>query len=352
MNAQRVFQAKDIEGFVAQLFAAAGLAQPAARRVASALVEADMSGRASHGVLQADGYLARLMAGAMSPGDQVSVVSDTGSAVVLDAERIEGHLAAEAAVDIGVAKAREHGIVAVAVRNGFHFGVAGRYVRLAAEQGCVALIMCNTKPVMAAPGGTERLVGTNPLAIGIPTAGHPFVLDMATSNGSYGRMRQARATGQSIPQDWALDANGEPTTDPAAAMEGFLRPIAGAKGFGLSMAIDLLSGLLASGGLGAGLGSIEDDVSVPSNGSYLLIVIDIGHFRPPEDFRAESQAAAERVRRSSRSPGTERIYIPGERSGEMLAKNNGTIALSAPAVVALVARAAALGVAVPDFLQS
>lgn len=352
MNSQRVFQAQDIERFVAQLFAAAGLSQSAAQRVACALVEADMSGRASHGVLQADGYLARLIAGAMSPRDQVRIVSDIGGAVVLDAERIEGHIAAEEAIRIGVAKAREQGIAAVAVRNGFHFGVAGRYVRLAAEQGCVTLVMCNTKPVMTAPGGTERLVGTNPLAIGIPTMDHPFVLDMATSNGSYGRIRQARAAGQPIPEDWALDTNGEPTTDPAAAMEGFLLPIAGAKGFGLSMAIDLLSGLLANGGWGAGLGAIEDDVSVPSNGSYLFIVIDIGHFRSPDDFRAESHAAGERVRTSSRSQGTERLYTPGERSSEVLANNDGTIALPARAVSALVARATALGVAVPDFLQS
>lgn len=350
MTSQRHFEAQDIGLFVTRLFAAAGLSEPAARRVVDALIEADLSGRGSHGILQADGYLARLMAGAMSTGDTVRIVSQSGGAVVIDAQGIEGHLAAEEAMRIGVAKAREQGTVAVAVRNGFHFGVAGRYVRLAAEQGCMAIVMCNTKPVMTAPGGAERLVGTNPLAIGMPTADDPFVLDMATSNGSYGRIRQARAAGQAIAPDWALDADGRPTTDAAAAMDGFLLPMAGAKGFGLSMAIDLMSGLLASGGWGPGLGAIEDDVSRPSNGSYLFIVIDIGHFRAPEGFRAEASAAGDRVRNSRRAEGTRRLFTPGERSAETLAGNDGTIALAPPVISALAARAAALGVALPDFL--
>lgn len=348
---QRIFRADDLGPFVAELFAAAGLAEPAALRVAAALIEADLSGRGSHGILQADGYLARLMAGAMSTGDTPSIVSDSGGTIVLDAKGIEGHLAAEAAIRIGVQRAREQGIAAVAVRNGFHFGVTGRYVRMAAEMGCVALVMCNTKPVMAAPGGAERLVGTNPLAIGIPMTDEQFVLDMATSTGSFGRIRQARAAGRAIPDDWALDAAGQPTTDAADAMEGFLLPMGGAKGFGLALAIDMLSGLLADGGWGASLGAIEDDASKPSNGSYLFIVIDIGHFREPAGFRADASAGAERVRNSKRAEGTQRLFTPGERSAETLANNDGTIALPAPVVAALTARATALGVAVPDFLQ-
>lgn len=349
MTSQHRFQANDLELFVAKLFAASGLAVPSAQRVAAALVEADLSGRGSHGILQADGYLARLQAGAMSTGDATSLVSDNGGAIVLDANRIEGHLAAEDAIAIGVARARQLGIAAVSVRNGAHFGVAGRYVRLAAEEGCVAIVMCNTRPVMAAPGGAQRLVGTNPLAIGIPTADEPFVFDMATSAGTFGRIRQARSAGRSIPDDWALDAAGQPTTDAAAAMQGLLLPMAGAKGFGLSLAIDMLSGILASGGWGDGLGSIDDDIATPSNGSYLFIVIDIDHFRPGDGFREDASAAGERVRNSKRAEGTQRLFTPGERSAEALANNDGTIILPPPVIAALKTWAATLGVAVPDF---
>ena len=149
------------------LFTAAGLSPAAAARVAAALVEADLSGRASHGILQADGYLARLMAGTMSVLEAPVPVSDTGAVVVLDAAGMEGHLAAEEAMLIAAARARQHGLAAVAVRRGFHFGVAGRYARIAAEAGCVGVAMCNTKAVMPAPGGAEALVGTNPLAIAL-----------------------------------------------------------------------------------------------------------------------------------------------------------------------------------------
>jgi len=344
--------ADDMGDFVARLFAAAGLSTGAARRVSAALIEADLSGRGSHGVLQAEGYLARLMAGAMSTGEKPEVISEAGGAVVLDAARIEGHLAAEEGMAIAIAKAREQGVAAIAVRHGFHIGVAGRYARMAAEAGCAALVMCNTKPVMAAPGGAERLLGTNPLAIGIPASGGPMVLDMATSAGTFGRIRHARATGQAIPEGWALDAEGRPTTDPRAAMEGLLLPMSGFKGFGLALAIDLLSGLFASGGWGGTLGELDDDLSKPQNASYLFITLDVAHFRGLDDFADGAEAALERIRNSRLADGTTRLFTPGERSAEALASNDGTIRVAASVVEALMARADALGVAVPAFLRA
>src|SRR5690606_6248479 len=143
------------------LFTAAGLSPKAAKRVTDALIEADLSGRGSHGVLQADNYLARLVAGATATAEQPKIVHQNQGAIVLDAEGMEGHLAAEEAIAIAVEAARSQGIAAVAVRRGQHMGVVGRYVRIAAEQGCVAIAMGNAKPVMPAPGGAERLVGTN-----------------------------------------------------------------------------------------------------------------------------------------------------------------------------------------------
>src|SRR5690606_36463627 len=119
-------------------------------------------------------------------------------------------------MDLAIDRAAAHGLALVAMRNGFHFGVAGHYARMAAERGCVSMVMCNTRPTIPAPGGAERLVGTNPIAIALPTASEPHtVLDMATSAGSVGRIRQALAAGRDMPADWATDAEGVPTTDPA-----------------------------------------------------------------------------------------------------------------------------------------
>lgn len=337
--------------FVADLFIAGGFSPGAGQRIADALIEADLSGRGSHGVLQADNYLGRLMAGAMSTAEKPTVVSRSKGAIVLDAGSMEGHLAAEEALAIGIEAAREQGIAAVAVRRGQHTGVVGRYVRMAAEQGCVALAMGNTKPVMPAPGGAQRLVGTNPLAIGIPASEGPIVLDMATTAGTVGRIRQARAQGKPLPEGWATDAEGRPTTDPEAAMAGMLLPIGGAKGFALSFVIDLMAGLLSSGAWGDKLGQLDDDNSKPQVTSFLFIVLDVSHFRPLSEFVAEADEAIARVRNARRAPGVDRLYTPGERSAETLAQSGGMVNLAPAVAAALAARAKALGVAIPDFLE-
>lgn len=351
MNRRPHIDVSEVTAFVAALFDAAGLASDAARRVAEALVEADLSGRASHGILQADGYLARLVAGTMSPASQPEIVSESGGAVVLDAAGMEGHLAAEEAMKIAVSRAREFGVSAVAVRRGFHCGIIGRYVRMAAEQGCAALAMCNAKPVMAAPGGAERLVGTNPIAIGFPVRGEsPVVFDMATTEGTIGAIRQKLATGQKLPGNWALDAEGSPTTDPAAALDGFLLPAAGPKGFGLAFVIDLLSGALASGGWGPTLGEMKGDR--PYNASFLFIALDIARFRPLDAFVDETRAGVERVRNSRKARGTDRLFVPGERSAEAIATNDGTISVAPQVAKALRERAIELDVPVPPALEA
>lgn len=339
----------DVTTFVSALFNAAGLEPEAGLRVAQALVEADLSGRGSHGILQANGYLARLIAGTMSTASKPKIVSEDGGTVVLDAANMEGHLAAEEAMNIAVAKARESGVSAVSVRRGFHCGVAGRYVRMAAEEGCAAFAMCNTKPVMAAPGGAEKLVGTNPIAIGFPVQGEsPVVFDMATTAGTIGSIRQKHATGQPLPEGWAIDAEGKPTTDPATALEGFLLPAGGAKGFGLSFVIDLLSGALATGGWGPTLGEMNGDK--PYNASFLFIALDINRFRPLEAFLGETREGVERVRNAKKAEGINRLVVPGQRSAEAIATNNGTIPIAPPVAKALGKRAKELNIPLPNFL--
>lgn len=350
MSARIAVPSKVLGGFIAALFEAAGLSPAAAGRVGDALIEADLSGRGSHGVLQAENYLARLMSGAMSTAEKPRIVSRSGGSVVLDAEGMEGHLAAEEAISIAVTTAQANGVAAVAVRSAQHMGVAGRYVRIAAQAGCVALAMGNAKPVMPAPGGAERLVGTNPLAMGVPAPGGPIVLDMATSAGTYGRIRHARALGQPIPEGWALDAQGRPTTDAEAAMAGLLLPMAGAKGFALSFVIDLMAGLLSGGAWGDKLGALDDDTTKPQTSSYLFIVLDIAHFRDLPGFLDEAGEAVARVHNSRRAEGVDRLFTPGERSARALAGSNGIVEIAPSVAQALAMRAHALGVPVPPAL--
>lgn len=171
---------------------------------------------------------------------------------------------------------------------------------------------------------------------------------MATTAGTIGSIRQKLATGQPLPEGWAIDAEGKPTTDPATALEGFLLPAGGAKGFGLSFVIDLLSGALATGGWGPTLGEMNGDK--PYNASFLFIALDINRFRPLEAFLGETREGVERVRNAKKAEGTNRLVVPGERSAEAIATNDGTIPVAPPVAKALGERAKELNVPLPDFL--
>ena len=228
---------------VAEILMAVGIKAEDAEVVATDLVDADLEGVASHGVMLLPMYVDRITKGSVSRLSAGEVVSDRGSAIVIDAGNALGQLTARQAVELAVARAQEIGMAAVAVRNGFHFGTAGRYARLMAAQNCIGIVLSNTRPLMPAPGGAEPLVGNNPIAVALPSAGEFAVeADMALSATAMGKIRLAAAAGQSIPADWALDADGNPTTDPAAAIKGMLLPAAGPKGFGLAFVIDLLCG--------------------------------------------------------------------------------------------------------------
>lgn len=320
---------------LARLFAAGGLSPHAAARMAEALVEADLEGVSSHGTLQAPVYLRRLRGGSISPAEAAECVLDRSATAVLDAHHMFGHLAADQAIALAVEKARALGAGVVAVRNGFHFGVAGRYARAAAEAGCIGMAMCNVRPLIAAPGGAERLVGNNPLAIALPTAQAPIVLDMAMSEAAFAKIRVAHAAGKPIPSGWAVSASGQPTTDAAEALVGMLLPAGGAKGFGLAFVIDLMCGLLADGAWGEAVRGVYDEPPTALNVAYLFIAIDTGHFGSPDRFRQGASAAAERVRGSKRAPGSERIRVPGDAKREHREASGGMVTLPAAVLESL-----------------
>ncbi|MBV8422225.1 MAG: Ldh family oxidoreductase, partial [Hyphomicrobiales bacterium] len=244
--------AQRLTSTVADIFTAVGIAPADAQVVAADLVAADLEGIASHGVMLVPMYIERINKGSVSRRSAGEVVSDRGGAIVIDAGNALGQLTARQAVKLAVARAREIGLAAVGVRNGFHFGTAGRYARMMAEHNCVGIVLSNTRPLMPAPGGAEALVGNNPIAVALPSAGEfPVEADMALSATAMGKIRLAAAAGQRIPENWAVDSQGRPTTDPTAAINGMLLPAAGPKGFGLAFVIDLLCGGLSDGAVGA-----------------------------------------------------------------------------------------------------
>jgi LDH2 family malate/lactate/ureidoglycolate dehydrogenase len=321
--------AEALRARVARLFIAEGLPADASERLAEALVDADLQGVPSHGVMQAEIYLKRLRLGSAARHERAACIIDHDAIAVLDAGHMFGHLAAEQAMMFAVEKAHRFGNGTVAVRNGFHFGIAGRYAEMAAGAGAIGIAMCNVRPLMPAPGGAERLVGNNPVAIALPTVGEiPLVLDMAMSEAAFAKLRIAAAAGAAIPANWAVAGDGTPTTDPKTAMAGMLLPAAGPKGFGLAFMVDLMCGLLADGGWGDDVQGLYDNLSQPNNCSYLFMAIDVGHFRRRSDFEAETARAAARVRGSRRVPGIDRITVPGERKWQQKHDSKGYVTLS------------------------
>ena len=256
------------------------------------------------------------------------------------------------AVQLAVARAQEIGLAAVAVRNAFHFGTAGRYARLMADQGCVGIVMSNTRPLMPAPGGAEALVGNNPLAIALPTQGDfPAEVDLALSATAMGKIRLAAAAGQTIPEGWAADAQGRATTDPNAAIKGMLLPAAGPKGFGLAFVIDMLCGGLSGGAVGAEVQPLYGDPAKPYQCSHLFLAIDTGHFPAGDDFAARTATQTARVSGSKRAPGVERVYAPGELVSATRAQNAGTCRLSPETARSLIEAAAKVGVVLDETLS-
>ena len=329
---------------VADIFTAAGIAAADAQVVAADLVAADLEGISSHGVMLLPMYIERIAKGSVSRRSAGDIVSDHGGAIVIDAGNALGQLTARQAVKLAVARAREIGLAAVGVRNGFHFGTAGRYARMMAEQNCVGIVLSNTRPLMPPPGGAEAMAGNNPVAIALPSAGEFSVeADMALSATAMGKIRLAAAAGQRIPEDWAVDSQGRPTTDPAAAIKGMLLPAAGPKGFGLAFVIDLLCGGFSDGAVGADVRPLYGDPAEPYRCAHFFLAIHAGHFPVGERFAERVRDQAMRVSNSKRRAGVDRVYAPGELVWATRQASEGVCRLDAPTVRSLLDTAARVG---------
>ena len=328
------------------IFAALGIARGDAQLVANDIVLADLEGVVSHGVMLVPMYVDRIQKGSVSKKRQGDVVSDNKTAIVIDAGNALGQLTAHQAVKLAVARAKELGMASVAVRNAFHFGTAGRYARLMAEQNCVGIVMSNTRPLMPAPGGAEAITGNNPIAIALPSAGEfPVEVDMAMSATAMGKIRLAAAAGQSIPADWAMAADGKPTTDPAEAIKGMLAPAAGPKGFGLAFVIDLLCGGLVGRrhrrrSAPALWRSRPIPIAAASSSSRSTSALS----RTAPRFAKRVNEQAQRVTGSKRAPGIARVYAPGELAHATRLANAGTCTLSRQTFDSLIAAGKQAGI--------
>jgi len=330
----------------AAIFVAAKVPAADARYAAESLITADCEGIGSHGAMLVPMYVDRLLAGSIAPVANISTVHDGGAAIVLDAHHCLGQISAQHAVRLLLERGMRHGLASVAVRNGFHFGIAGYWARQIAGAGLVAMVMSNTRPLMPPPGGSERIVGNNPLALAVPTANGPaLVTDMAMSATAMGRVRLAQSAGNAIPAGWAADEAGQPTTDPAAAIKGMLLPAAGPKGFGLAVLIDLLCGGLSGGAIASQVKPLYGDAEEPYGCAHFFLAIDPRAFGVETTFPARVDQFADTIRNARRAAGTEQLYAPGDLEAARREHNREDCPLPADVLKQLSACAIRLGVA-------
>lgn len=308
--AGRRYRLKALRKFGEDVLQKAGATQQDSGIITDTLLCADLRGIHSHGIGKLDNYIARVAARVLDPVADMAIERENAATAVLNARNGFGQVAGVRAMELAMRKAGDAGIGMVLVRNSNHFGIASYYALMAARRNYIGLIATNASPGIAPFGAREKMLGTNPLAIAVPSrSAFPIVLDMSTSVVARGKVRQAGAAGEKIPLGWARDAQGLPTTDPVAALKGTLEPIAGPKGAGLSLMIELLCGVLSASAM-PGEVKVITDTSGPCRTGHTFCAIDPGCFTDSARFLEQVDETIHRVK--GLSPVQDAIYLPGE----------------------------------------
>jgi len=280
-----------------------------AATVADVLVWANLRGHDSHGVSRVPRYVEMMDAGDMDPTARPIYELDLPARFLLDGRRCMGPIAMMQAVATATERAKAAGLCFGLVRRTTHTGAIGRYAQWAAERGCVAVIAAAGVPLMAYHGTRVRSLSTSPLAVGMPSGRGPVVLDMATSVAALGRLVQARAGTEAIPDGWALAEDGTPTTDPKQA--AIPLPLGGPKGSGLSLMFEFLTGILS--GAPALAPALGPERRRRHTQNAFILALDVGGFRAPAQFAADADELIDIIKRLPLREGFGEILLPGER---------------------------------------
>jgi ureidoglycolate dehydrogenase (NAD+) len=302
--------AEKLTRIVAEIFMKKGLDEKKAYMVAEPLVAANQRGVDSHGVMRAAHYIIRDELGGSHMLAEPSIVSETPVSAVMDAHAGLGAYASRLAVELAREKAAQAGIGCVLVRNSNHYGAAAYWAEMLAGEDMLGFTCTNTEPSMIAPGAREATVGNSPFSIAVPATAHPGIcVDMATSEAAFGKIMDYKARGLSIPFGWAVDRDGQPTRDPAAAFS--LLPFGMHKGYGISVIIDVLTGILAGGKYGAGVNKIYAEQEKPQEVSHFFLATRIDLFRDLQDFKADVDDYIDQIHMTPAAEG-KTIFMPGE----------------------------------------
>jgi LDH2 family malate/lactate/ureidoglycolate dehydrogenase len=343
----------ELEDFVAALFAAAGLGRQDAAIVAYCLVEADARGVVSHGVGRVPVYLERLRAGHVKAKPQMLIEELAPAAARLNGDNGLGFVVARRAMSEAIARGRLCGIGIVFAHHSNHFGMAASYLLQAIDAGMAAFVFTNASPAMPVWGGSTPFLGTSPFAFGAPggVRAPPIVLDMATSVVARGKIRRAVTRGETIPEGWALDAQGRPTTDARKAYEGLILPLGGPKGSGLSLMMEVLGGVMSGSAFGGEVGNQYSDPR-PQNVGHAFIAVKPDLAMSADLYRERLDALVARAKATNRADEDQPILMPGEPEAMMAEqRRRDGIPLSAEDAACLRAEASRSSIPLPAFLE-
>lgn len=302
-----------LHAFVSDLFGATGMPDADAGFYAWSLVQTNLWGIDSHGVLRTKIYVDRLRNGAVNPAPNIQKTRGALAFEVLHGDDGAGPVVAKAAMERAIELAGQFGVGVVGAMRSNHFGAAALYARMAAEKGMVGIAMTNVVPNVVAPGGSKPVVGNNPMAIAIPTFGEfPFVLDISLSSVAGGKLLLASKKGERIPLDWATDKDGRPTDDPDIGFKGFLLPMGGYKGLGLAYVVDILSGVLTGGAFLDGMKGMYKFPDDPSLTGHFMIAIQTEAVMPRVELQARMDEFIGKIKASPVWDTSREMLIPGE----------------------------------------
>lgn len=313
-----------LQDYMTTVFTKVGVDPEVAEISANHLVYADVRGIDTHGVLRFPIYIKRIQQGLINNNPNCRFENETDNTIILDGDNGPGQYSAHLAMEKAMEKAKDNTIGMVFVKGGNHFGAAGTYTDMAAKEGLIGFTTTNTGPLMAPTGGADRILGNNPLSFAVPRKdADPIILDMACSQVAAGKLMLAAQKGETIPENWSVDKEGKPTTNPHAGYGGggSLLPVGFHKGYGLAFIMDILAGVMSGSAYGKHVQSLYDlNTTEPLDLGFMMMAINIESILPKEYFYTRIEDYASMISNSRPAVGKEKIYLPGEIENEEMAK--------------------------------
>ena len=319
MAAPVVISATPLRQFAVDALAQQGVPESDAKLVAESLLRADLRGVHTHGLVRLPTYVDRLRVGLIAARPELRIEKPTPWSTVVDGGNGLGAVVATRAMQAALAAADGFGIGAATAKRSNHFGAAAVCALQAVERGYIGAALTPASRALAPYGSRAPLLGTNPIAVAVPAGARlaPWVMDMATSIAARGHVRLAAMSGAAIPEGWALDEQGRPTTDAAAALRGVMLPLAGPKGSALAMLVEILGGVLSESGFAGTIRDMTRDFEAPQDAGHFFLAFRIDAFMPPPVFHERMETLIERLKALPPAAGFDEVTYPGEREARL-----------------------------------